>query len=156
MPAFEDQLAVFLTGRVCVLGFGNRIWRDDGAGSIVAEALQATQELDAIDGGFVPENHLEVVVRKRPDSILLIDAADFGGHPGEIRLLDHEALISSGISTHAGSPQLLAQYLENRCHARVALLAIQPADSSAGSSLSPAVSRSVTHLINVLPELCRA
>ena len=37
----ERALSEFLLGRVCVLGFGNRLWRDEGFGSILAEALAA-------------------------------------------------------------------------------------------------------------------
>jgi len=145
-----DELNAFLEGRVCILGFGNRLWRDDGVGSCIAEALQNCPNLDSIDGGFVPENHLEVVVGKNPDTILMIDAADFGGTPGETRLLQPGDVALAGISTHAGSPQMLGKYLEARTGARVALLAIQPKDTSEGNELSPEVSATLKDLVGKL------
>ena len=35
---------------------------------VLAEALVSCPEFDAIDAGFVPENHLEVIARKKPDT----------------------------------------------------------------------------------------
>ena len=145
-----DDLTAFIKGRVCILGFGNRLWRDDGVGSCIAEALQNCPNLDSIDAGFVPENHLEIVARKNPDTILMIDAADFGGTPGETRLLQPGDVAVAGISTHAGSPQMLGKYLEARTGARVALLAIQPKDTSEGTELSPEVSATLTELVEKL------
>ena len=145
-----DDLTAFIKGRVCILGFGNRLWRDDGVGSCIAEALQNCPNLDSIDAGFVPENHLEIVARKNPDTILMIDAADFGGQPGEVRLLHPGDVAVAGISTHAGSPQMLGKYLEARTGARVALLAIQPKDTSEGTELSPEVSATLTELVEKL------
>ena len=139
-----------LHGRVCILGFGNRMWSDDGVGSCIAEALQDCPNLDAVDGGFVPENYLEVVANKNPDTILMIDAADFGGQPGEVRLLQSGDVALAGISTHAGSPQMLGKYLEARTGARVALLAIQPKDTSEGNKLSPEVSATLKELVEKL------
>lgn len=150
----EKSLSEFLLGRVCVLGFGNRLWRDEGAGSILAEALAAVPGVDSIDGGLVPENHLEAVAAKRPDSVLLIDAADFGGQPGAIRLLAPGELLAANVSTHAGSPRMLADYLQRRTRAPVALLAVQPGDTSDGSALSPPVSEALSYLLRMLPELC--
>jgi hydrogenase maturation protease len=152
---FEDQMAHFLDGRICLLGIGNRYWRDDGAGSVLAEALQACPEFDAIDAGFVPENFLEVIAGKKPDRILFVDATDFGGAPGQVRLLFPDNVAPSGLSTHAGSLKMLAEYLQARTGAQVALLAIQPADTAAGESLSPEVSNTVMTLLEKLPEFCR-
>jgi hydrogenase 3 maturation protease len=151
----EVQLARFLEGRVCLLGIGNRYRRDDGVGSQIAKSLGAHPDIDTVDAGFVPENHLETVAQLKPDSILLIDAADFGGAPGELRLIQPNEVAFSGISTHAGSLQMLAEYLEARTKARVALLAIQPSDIDSGEDLSPGVFAAAKALQEMLPELCR-
>jgi len=143
----------FLEGRVCLLGMGNRQWRDDGAGSLIAEALQSCPLFDVIDAGCVPENYLETVAGKNPDAILMIDAADFGGTPGEVRLIETKNVAQSGLSTHAGSLRMLAKYLRIRTGARIALLAIQPADCSAGDSLSPEVAQAAQYLQQALPAL---
>jgi hydrogenase maturation protease len=152
---FEDQLACFIDGQICLLGIGNRHWRDDGVGSLLAGALESRPEFDVIDAGFIPENHLETVARKKPDTILMVDATDFGGAPGEVRLLYPDKVAYSGISTHAGSLQMLAQYLQARTRARIALVAIQPSDTSAGEGLSLPVSETFKALLEILPAICR-
>ena len=149
----SSALTSFLTGRVCILGFGNRLWRDDGVGSCIAEALQDCENLDAVDGGFVPENYLEIVAGKNPDAILMIDAADFDGAPGELRLLQPGDVVLAGVSTHAGSPQMLGKYLEARTGVPVALLAIQPKDTSEGDELSPEVATTMSDLVKTLKAL---
>ena len=150
-----DHLRDFVRGRVCILGIGNRLWRDDGVGSYIAEALKDSPELDVIDAGFIPENHLEQVVAMQPGSILLVDATDFGGEPGQARLIYPDKVAYSGVSTHAGSLRMLASYLSERSKAPVALLAIQPGDTSAGETLSPAIAETCSDLVKNLPDVCQ-
>jgi hydrogenase 3 maturation protease len=147
---FIDQLTAFTRGKVCLLGIGNRYWRDDGVGSRLAEALEPRAGFAVIDAGFIPENYLEKVAAEAPDAILLIDATDFGATPGEVRLLYPDKVTFSGISTHAGSLRMLAEYLAARTSARIALLAIQPGDSGAGEGLSEAVSNTCNALLKLL------
>jgi hydrogenase 3 maturation protease len=149
-----DQLRDFIDGRVCLLGIGNRYWHDDGVGSYLAEALKPCQGMDVIDAGFIPENHLETVAGKNPKTILMVDATDFGGRPGQVRLLYPDKVAHSGLSTHAGSLRMLAEYLEARTQASIALLAIQPADTSAGEGLSEEVTRTFKSLLKILPAVC--
>lgn len=149
-----DQLSNFVGNHVCIMGIGNRHWHDDGVGSYIAEALEDHHDLDVVDAGFVPENHLEEVALRHPDSILMVDATDFGGEPGQVRLIYPEKVAYSGVSTHAGSLRMLAEYMHERTHAPVALLAIQPGDTSAGESLSPAVSETFRDLLENLPATC--
>ncbi len=143
-----------LRGKVAILGFGNRLWRDDGAGSVLAERLKALHpEAPVFDGGMVPENFLEKVAAAEPDSILLVDAADFGGEPGQCRALAGEDLAFTGLSTHAGSPQMLAAYLEARTGAEVKMLAIQPGDVGEGGVFSPEVEAAVCCLLEELEQV---
>ena len=84
----------------------------------------------------------------------MVDATDFGGEPGEVRLLYPENVNYSGASTHAGSLRMLAEFLQARTHARIGLLAVQPADVSDGKGLSPPVSKTLDDLLDVLPDIC--
>jgi hydrogenase 3 maturation protease len=150
----RSQLTHFIDGRVCLLGIGNRHRHDDAVGPYIAEAMQTGPEFDVIDAGIIPEDYIEPAARNHPGTILMIDAADFGGEPGEIRLLYPEKVAYSGVSSQAGSLRTLAEYLRARTHARIALLAIQPADTSDGDGLSPVVSRALDDLLESLPEIC--
>jgi len=150
----QDQLAHFINGRVCLLGIGNRYHHDDAVGPYLAEALEAREDYDVIDAGISPEDYIETTAHKHPDTILMVDATDFGGEPGEVRLLYPELVAYSGVSTHAGSLRMLAEYMQARTHARIGLLAVQPADTSDGRGLSSPVARTLDDLLDSLPDIC--
>jgi len=141
-------LQELVAGRVAILGVGNRDRCDDGAGSLVAETvaerLAGRSGALIIDAGAVPENYLEKVARLRPDHILIVDAVDFGGVPGEFRILDPDAIGPSGFSSHALSLRITAEFFKVRTEARVAFLAIQPANVGWGTELSGEVCRAVS------------
>lgn len=150
----KNQLAHFIDGRVCLLGIGNRYHHDDAFGPYLIEALETRPDYDVIDAGIIPEDYIETTAQKHPDTILMVDATDFGGEPGEVRLLYPEHVNYSGVSTHAGSLRMLAEFLQTRTHARIALLAVQPADVSDGKGLTPAVATTLDDLLDSLPDIC--
>jgi hydrogenase 3 maturation protease len=150
----KDQLARFINGRVCLLGIGNRYHHDEAVGPYLAEALEARPDYDVIDAGTTPEDYIETTANKHPDTILMVDATDFGGQPGEVRLLYPEHVNYSGVSKQAGSLRMLAEFLQSRTHARIGLLAVQPADLSDGKGLSPFVSKTLDDLLDTLPDIC--
>ena len=153
--AIADRLRRFLAGeRVCLLGVGNRYRRDDGCGSLVAEQIGDRTGAVVIDCGAVPENYLEKVARLEPDTILVIDAVDFGGSPGELRLLGPDLISPSGLSTHALSLRMAADFLKARTSARLAILAIQPAELGPGEGLSDEVYRAVQSVEDMLVAVC--
>ncbi len=137
-----------------MLGAGNRMRGDDGAGSLLAGRLRGCASFPCFDGGCAPENFLEKVVAANPDAILIADAADFQGRPGEARLFGPEALAGGGISTHAVSFKMICDYLNFRLPgARIFFLAIQPESAAFGEGLSPAVGRTVDEAVKLLKEL---
>ena len=145
-----ESLERVLSGSVCILGVGNRHRRDDGIGSLIAERLAGRLPAQVINAGAVPENYLEKVARLCPDTVLVVDAVDFGGDPGEWRVLDPGALALDGLSSHALSLRMAAEYLSARTQAHVALLAVQPADVGAGTELSDKVSQTMDFLEETL------
>ncbi|MGI9591050.1 MAG: hydrogenase maturation protease [Myxococcota bacterium] len=153
MIAELDRLAEHLLGRVCVVGIGNRLAGDDGAGSVVAERLAGRLAGRVIDAGIAPENHLEPIVRDEPDTILLVDAVDFGVEPGSVRLLDARALATGGLSTHATSLAMIHDYLGARSAAGAVLIGIQPGHLRLGSALSEEVAGAVEAVASRLAEL---
>ena len=150
----KSQLIHFINGRVCLLGIGNRYHHDDAFGPYLVEALECRPEYDVIDAGIMPEDYIEITARKHPDTILMVDATDFGGEPCEVRLLYPDQVKYSGVSTHAASLRMLAEFLQARTHARIALLAVQPADVSDGKGLTTPVANTLDDLLDNLPDIC--
>ncbi len=76
-----------------VLGFGNVLLGDDGAGVQLVERLRSELGADAancIDGGTLSFSLLSFI--EATDSMLVIDAADINGAPGTIGLFEGTAM----------------------------------------------------------------
>ena len=140
------ELRAALTGRLCILGVGNRLRGDDGAGCALVDRVSGQIDAVCLDGGSTPENILEKVVRAEPDTVLIVDAARLGAQPGAARLIDPSALAGGSFSTHAVSLEMACDYVRNRCGARVTVLGIQPGNTAFRSGLSPAVADTVESL----------
>jgi hydrogenase maturation protease HycI len=142
--------------RVAVVGIGHELRGDDAAGVLIARSLQrrsqdqAGDRLLAIDGGMAPENVVGVLRRFGPDLVLLVDAAQMGDAPGTVVWLAWQDAEGIGASTHAFPVALLAGYLVGELGCTVALLGIQPADTSLDAPLSPGVRQAVDTVVRQL------
>lgn len=131
--------------RVAVVGVGQRLRGDDGAGPAVARRLAALAgaSLQVVDAGHAPENCLGPIVRFGPDLILFVDAARGGLAPGELTWLRPDEADSRGGSTHTLSLAMLAAYLSAETGAAVHVLGIEPGEMAFGEGLSPVVEEAV-------------
>jgi hydrogenase 3 maturation protease len=146
--SLAESLLPRLRGRVVVLGIGNPLRGDDGAGSLVADHLldlvaggakAGEGFLTVISVGEVPESFLGPVVAARPDTVLLVDAAEMGAPPGSVALLEVEDLPEGPLFTHRTPLRLLADVLRRETGADVFLLAIQPRHLEWGEAMSSEV-----------------
>jgi hydrogenase 3 maturation protease len=101
--------------RVALLAIGSRLRGDDAAGLLVADTLEKKHLPDGrfriFIGDTAPENVTGAVKRFRPGHIILVDAADFGGEPGSVRLIEPEEAQGVCFCTHQIPLQVLADYL---------------------------------------------
>jgi hydrogenase 3 maturation protease len=136
--------------RVAVLGVGNQMNGDDGAGprvvKVLASLLAATPGLLVIDGGTAPENFTGPLRRFRPDLVIEIDAADQGEPPGTLAWIDWRDADGMSASTHTLPPSVLAAYLTAELGCRMVLIGIQPATLEIGKPLSPTVAAAADRL----------
>ena len=144
------HLKLHLTGKTVILGIGNTLRSDDGIGSILATRIQDKVPYIVYDSGSCPENYLGKVIQDKPDTILLIDAVDFGGGAGEFRMLEGEDIQTVNFfSTHDASISLAISYLRNSLKTvDIIILAIQPEVLVFGDKLSPQISATLTKLEN--------
>jgi hydrogenase maturation protease len=134
-----------------VLGLGNVLLSDDGAGVRLLEQLRAELGADAanfIDGGTLSFSLLTYI--ESTDSMLAIDAADLDSAPGTTKLLEGEAmdrfLASSRRRTvhEVGLIDLLDMARLHEClPSRRALLCIQPYRIDWSETLSAPVAQSL-------------
>jgi hydrogenase 3 maturation protease len=137
-----------------VLGVGNDMNGDDGAGGGVvrelAARMAATPGVLLIDGGTAPESFTGPLRRFRPDLVIEIDAADQNQPAGTTAWIDWREADGMSASTHTLPPSVLATFLSADLGCRVALIGIQPATLEMGRGLSPEVATAVEHLADQL------
>jgi len=151
MTELSEVFCACLKGPVMVLGVGNRLRADDGAGSLLAERLGRRLEGDVLDCGEVPENYTQNVKERRPRTVLLVDAVELGWEAGALAAFRGEELKGTrSPSTHNPSLGLLAQYLEAETGAEIFLLGIQAKRTAFGEQMSQEVARTVEILEEVL------
>jgi len=149
----REQLNKFCGSRTVILGIGNTLKGDDGAGPQLCNRLVGRTSAEVIDAGTVPENYVGPIVKKAPQSLLIIDAIDFTAQPGTIRLLSPEVLSGLSGSTHSPSPRLFIDLLREDISVDVFFIGIQPARTELGQPLSPEVERAVDLLADILSEI---
>lgn len=165
----QDRLREFLDERAAILCVGNVDRGDDGFGPAVASRLaepavtRSTARsgekyglggVSVYDGGSAPENYLGRIALDGASNVLFVDAADFRGDPGEIRLLELGGLRQDDFSTHAASLSLSAEFLASSCGARSMLLAAQPKSVGLGERLSPEMERAVEAAVELIRRSC--
>jgi hydrogenase 3 maturation protease len=145
---FQD----ILKGKIVFVGIGNTLRSDDGLGPAIIERLKNHTAAVCIDAGSAPENHSGKIIKEKPDTVILIDAAHLGLETGQYRILKNEEIANSGFTTHNISPKLFIEYLQSRIKADIYLLAIQPENISFGEELSEPVKKAVGEVSRLIIE----
>ena len=152
-----EQLNILRNSATLIIGIGNIIKGDDGAGPLVCQQLNlANINADLIDAGTVPENYIQTIIKKAPQNLLVIDAIDFKAAPGTIRIFKPDQLSSHVISTHSLSPRLFVDMMCQDASVDVSFIGIQPAQISLGQSISPEVNLAIQQLSEVLTQVFTA
>lgn len=169
--------------KVVVMGVGNPLRGDDGAGPMVigeaeSERCKAWEEgsgMESYESPILinaedsPEAHLEEIRRLKPDLVVIIDAVDFGGKPGEVRFFgvgsgkceERRLSLKSfplapfsffSLSTHRIPLRLLARYIREETGAEVVLLGIQPKRIGFGNRMSEEVMRSAKRVAKLVSD----
>jgi hydrogenase 3 maturation protease len=148
-----EELRRRLKGKVLLVGAGNTLRGDDGAGPALIALLEGKTKASVIDVGETPENYIGRIVAAAPDTIVFVDAADFGAQPGDMAVLEPEDMAGCGISTHRMPLNLFFRFLKERSRADAFALGIQPAQIGFGEAIGPEVASSVKALASLLQDL---
>jgi hydrogenase 3 maturation protease len=152
-----QQLIKLRDSATVIIGIGNILKGDDGAGPLVCQQLKHENiSADLIDAGTVPENYIQPIIKKAPQNLLVIDAIDFEAAPGTIRIFEPEQLSSHVISTHSLSPRLFVDMVCQNISVDVYFVGIQPAQMLLGQSISPEVNLAIQQLSEVLTQIFTA
>jgi hydrogenase 3 maturation protease len=148
--SLQAALSSALAGRVAVLGIGNRLRGDDGAGSELASALQGADVGWVFDGEEVPETMVGAIAAAAPDTVLLVDAVELQAAPGSVALLEPDQTASYLPTTHRVPAGLLMEIIERVTAARCLLLGVQPGAIGLGQPMTPPVRAAVEELAELL------
>jgi hydrogenase 3 maturation protease len=140
------QLRDHLRGRVVIVGVGNLLRGDDGFGPHMIQRLQGKVMAALFDCGPAPENYLGPIRKQRPDTVLVLDAADFSAAPGEVGVFPPSQWRGGGFSSHSLSLGLFAHLLRSETGAGVFLVAMQPKEVGLGQPMSQEVTEGCRQL----------
>ena len=143
--------------KTAIIGIGNTLMSDDGAGVRVLEHLGDVPDhvriLELATGGMTLLHHLDGL-----DEVIITDAVDFGGEPGEVRVFnpdDVRTIKTVGYSLH-DLDILKVLELASRIGTlprSVRIAAIQPASLEMKEGLTPQVEAALPELASRIAEL---
>ena len=137
-----DYLKVFdRSNKSIFITTGNSYRSDDGVGPYIASKLMPyIPDIYLINAETEPENYIDEVIWVSPDFVIFIDAANFGGKPGEFIFLDDgKELPGNTVSTHTLSLGLIAAMIKSECDCRVMYIGIQVKELGFGEKISSSV-----------------
>jgi len=144
-----EVLKKALRGQVKVFCLGNKLRKDDGVGSYVAEKLSDLGEL-VIDAELSLENYAREI--SQVDTALLIDAVNFGSEPGDLLICElseaKEDLFSFLIFPTHRMPLYLLRRVSRETD--LVLAGVQPADTDFGTGLSNRVRMGADVLVEAI------
>jgi hydrogenase maturation protease len=145
----ERIRSLALSQKTVVIGLGNPDRADDGAGIEIVSHWKARLQERAF---FDTETSAETAVfdgLENPDAevFLFVDAADFGGKAGEIRLFEAEESLrfEPAVSTHKVPIGLLTEMIRSKGR-RAVLLGIQPVSIELFGKMTEGVREAVERL----------
>lgn len=140
---------------VLVLGLGNILLSDEGAGVKAVEELQDRHDcsgpVEFVDGGTIGLELLPYFEGR--SHILIIDAVKTGKDPGTIvRIEDPPAFFSSKTSPHQiGLADVMGiAVITDNMPQNITLFGIEPKKLSTGLDLSPEIARNLSRLIDMV------
>ncbi len=141
--------------KIGVIGLGNPLRNDDAIGLLLLDYLhqnkkKLSKKIDFIDGGTSGMNLLHLL--ENYDTVLLLDAVDFKGTPGEIKKFTIDEInnqkIQLFLSTH--EPDFLAVFALlkelDKGPTHLVIFGIQPKDVSHGMRLSQEINQMLPKL----------
>lgn len=144
-----------MTPKGVILGVGNVLQRDDGVGVKVLKTLEAAyrfpENVELVDGGTVGMGLASLLVDL--DWLIVVDAVDMEGTPGEIKLLSGEEFRLASATLKLSPHQvgfldlIMALELESRAPKEIVLLGVIPEIIDDIPGLSPKVEAAVGDVV---------
>ena len=125
--------------RKVVIGIGNLLKRDDNIGNLVVDKLRKTikdKNILFIRGETNPENFIGKIKSFNPDVIYFIDAVEFDGEVGDVKVFSVEDVLNQSLSSHGISVRVFKDFFPD---AEINVIGIKPEDVGYGEGLSKSI-----------------
>ncbi|MCK9265341.1 hydrogenase nickel incorporation protein HypB [bacterium] len=142
--------------RIVVVGLGDRMKGDDAAGCEIAEQLHKediSENVKIINAENAIENYIGVIKGFKPDRIYFVDAVDFSGTPGEVRLMEAGSLVSNTSSTHTLALPLIIENIKAETSAKCTIVGVQPKKILFSQKISNEVREGIMNAVKMLREI---
>lgn len=133
-----------------IITVGNSFRSDDGVGPYIGEELKKISGLKVINAGLTPENIIEEIIAFSPGKILIIDAADFAGNPGEVRIIFEDKIPQTTLSTHAIPLNVITAIIRQSIKTEIFFMGIQSQLFGFGEGLSEPVKSTADQIIAII------
>lgn len=113
--------------KIVIMGVGNILRGDDGAGSIIAENLKKKiidKKVKIINAEETPENWIGKIEKISPRTLIIIDAVNFNSFPGDVKIFSIEEIEETTFTTHNFSFSFLFENLKKKT--KILIIGIQP------------------------------
>jgi len=141
--------------RVVLVGVGSPIRGDDIVGLKVLEILEGKlpSSVLLLETESVPESYTGSIRDFQPTHVVIVDAANFGGAPGEAKIIPPKAIANTSVSTHSLPLHVFIGYVKQSICPNVILLGIQGVNIDFGAGLTPEVEKGAYALAGLLQTL---
>jgi len=157
--SLRAELQVFLgeatRRRVVVVGVGSPIRGDDIVGFKVLQLLEGklSDNVLLLQTETVPESYTGAIRDFQPTHVIIVDAANFHGAPGEARIIPPKAIANTSVSTHSLPLHLFIGYVKESICPNVVLIGVQGVNIDLGAELNPSVEKGATEVTDILVKL---
>ncbi len=149
----EDQIFERLNevrgSKTILVGIGNTLKGDDGIGPLLCRELTGKICAELINADTVPENYIQSIIRKKPQSLIIVDAVDFAASAGTIKIFKPDQLGSVAHSTHSLSPHLFIDMIRKSIEINVYFIGVQPGQVGFGQSVCAEVAEAIQRLVGI-------
>ena len=144
-----QELNQIISSRPLIIGIGNDLRGDDGAGVILARRIKSAGYKNTLIVEGTPENYLQKIISLPGESRLWIDAVNWGGPSGGYQIIRKEEISHFAISTHNFSLSVITKFLNEFRPLPDFFLGIQPENMELGEQLSLPVERTIDELAEI-------
>jgi|AntRauTorckE6833_2_1112554.scaffolds.fasta_scaffold00177_19 hydrogenase 3 maturation protease len=127
-----------------IVGMGNRIKSDDGAGIYISEELRKQGIENIVIAENSIENYIGKINRYKAKTILMIDAVDMEEDPGYFKIVPIEKIQNSTTNTHNLSLRTISSFFETKDQW---VLGIQPEKVAFGTGLTARVKSAADRIV---------